>query len=460
MDWLIQAEKYENEMIKDLIALVNIPSITDEKTKTDNSPFGYQMRCVLDEALALGKRDGFKVKDVDGYVGVIEYGDNEEAIGVLGHLDVVPVSDGWKTDPFNAIVDEGYLFARGASDDKGPTIAAYYAMRLLKDNNIKLKRNIQLILGTDEESGMRCMQYYKSKEKLPLGGFVPDSVFPVVYAEKGIMNVSLHNKVDTVIKHLDAGQRVNIVIADAIAQVDKLPLNDLFNFYLKANDLKGELWQDASSSFYRIYGSGAHGARPYLGVNAAWHLFNFIGAAYHDEFASKTAFLLKDWMASNLNNRIEGVYLGNLTMNLGIVKIIDQHASLTLDIRYPNDIDEQIILSNINEAIAQQDYPLIATINTVKPPLFVNPESDMIKTLVDIYRKYTNDNFTPIMTMSGGTYARTLPNFVGYGAGFVNRKKPSHVGNAHENDEGIEIRSLVLACAIYAEALVKLTNIL
>jgi succinyl-diaminopimelate desuccinylase len=45
------------------------------------------------------------------------------------------------------------------NDDKGPTMAAFYAMRVIKEMNVPLNKKIRLILGTDEESGISCFKY-------------------------------------------------------------------------------------------------------------------------------------------------------------------------------------------------------------------------------------------------------------------------------------------------------------
>ncbi|MEA5026251.1 MAG: Sapep family Mn(2+)-dependent dipeptidase [Erysipelotrichaceae bacterium] len=458
MDWLKLAGAYEQAMISDIQRLVDIPSLLDEKSKKPQAPFGLKLREVLDTALAIGQRDGFKIKDIDGYAGVIELGDAAEAVGMLGHLDVVPVSDGWTKEPFKSVVENGIIFGRGSADDKGPTMAAYYAMRILKDQGIKLNKRIQLIMGCDEETGMRCMDYFRQQEDIPQCGFVPDAVFPVVYAEKGILDLRLSSKVQTVIKQFAAGQRPNIVIAQATALVAGDVQEILFDFYLRSNELTGEIKTDAQGVHYSISGIGAHGARPYLGVNAAWHLLNFIGSAYQDEFAQKTAYFLKDWMASRLNNRIDGVYLGFLTMNLGVVAINNGQADLTLDIRYPNELTSAVIIDRITKVFAAYDYPCTISVLSDLAPLFVNPQSALIKTLEQSYRLLTGDQFTPLRIMSGGTYARKLKNFVAYGAGMPNNALPAGVGIAHENDEGVMVKSLVQACAIYAEALFQLTR--
>jgi len=458
MDFLAAARAYQAEMIQDLTTLVNIPSLLDEKTIEDGAPFGLKLKEVLVTALNIGKRDGFKTKNVDGYAGIIEYGDGEKAVGVLGHLDVVPVSNDWQHQPFVSTLENGILFGRGSADDKGPTIAAYYALRLLKDAKVSTNKRIQLIMGCDEETGMRGIQYFKDHEAIPVCGFVPDAVFPVVNAEKGILDLAIKGKAKTIINRLVAGQRPNIVIAEADVVVDEQPKEELFAFYLTSNNLNGSVEKLETGTKYHIKGVGAHGARPYLGVNAAWHLLNFIGSAYQDSFAQKTAYLLKDWMAGNLNNRIDGVHMGFLSMNLGVVAIENGEVDLTLDIRYPNDTTSAMIVRNIQKAFSNNDYPFEIQILTDKAPLFIDPNSELITILANTYRKFSEDHFTPNRTMSGGTYARTLPNFAAYGPTFPNRQLPKKVGIAHEDDEGVEIESLILACAIYADALYQLTR--
>lgn len=458
MDWLKIARSYKQNMIDDLCDLVKIRSLLDENTAKINAPFGDGLREVLDVALAMGTRDGFKVMDIDGYAGIIEYGDQDEAVGMLGHLDVVPVSDTWTKDPFNPTIENGYLYARGSADDKGPTIAAYYALKMLKDHKIELKRRIQLILGCYEETGMRCMHYYKKHHKQPLCGFVPDATFPVVYAEKGILDLKIKGKNNSIIKKMTAGQRPNIVITEAEVQVCGNLKEELFMFYLATNDLNGDCRMIDNVSYYHIKGVGAHGARPYNGINAAWHILNFVGSAYDDQYAKNTATLLKDWMGKGLDINFDGVHLGFLTVNLGMVMIDDKVAELVIDIRYPNDIDSKHILTKIENKFKDKLYEYEIEIITDKPPLFVDPNSSLIKILMNCYQEYTNDHSTPPMTMSGGTYARTLENFVGFGANFVNHDHPSTVGVAHEDDEAIKINNIIYASSIYAKALIRLAN--
>lgn len=140
MDFNTEVLKYKDDFLKDLNTLVSYESVRDESTKAENAPFGKNCRDVLDAMLDMAKRDGFETKDIDGYAGVVEYGQGEETFGVLGHLDIVPLGEGWTKDPLKVTLENGYIFGRGVMDDKGPALAGYYALKMIRDLNIPLKK--------------------------------------------------------------------------------------------------------------------------------------------------------------------------------------------------------------------------------------------------------------------------------------------------------------------------------
>ena len=458
MDWLTLAKEKELELIENLRGILAIPSLLDEDKATEKAPFGPEIRRALDHMLNMAKMDGFKVTDVDGYAGIIEYGEGDEIIGVLGHLDIVPIGEGWSKDPFAGEIDKGYIFGRGAIDDKGPTIAAYEALKIFKEQNIQTNKKIYLILGCDEETGMRCMDYYKKHAPIPARGFVPDADFPVIYGEKGILNVELKANTTTVIKKLVAGERPNIVIGRASATVSGKAHKELFEFYLSVNQLTGTVEEVGMETTYSIEGVFAHGATPQFGVNSAVHLLNFIGTAYQDEFAKTFAQLLSDYRGTKLNIDFNGAHMGELTMNVGIVKIEDQKEAITLDIRYPNDTSFETIMENIKQSVQTASFPIQVEVLAHKGPLFNDPNSELIKILDSSYRKYSGDNFSPLKTMGGGTYARSFENFAAFGPEFTHEPIPSFVGAPHQKDEAAKIEDLVKACAIYADAMYQLTR--
>ena len=89
------------------------------------------------------------------------------------------------------VVTDDAIIARGTLDDKGPTIAAYYAVKILNDMKVDWKKRIHIIIGTDEESDWKCTERYFQTEEMPTLGFAPDAEFPAIHGEKGITTFDL-----------------------------------------------------------------------------------------------------------------------------------------------------------------------------------------------------------------------------------------------------------------------------
>ena len=146
---------------------------------------------MLDLALEDARGYGFATRMFDGYAGDISMGNGEKTLGILCHLDVVPAGDGWTVEPFALTQKDGNLIGRGVLDDKGPALAALYAMRCVRDAGVELKDTVRLILGCDEETGMTDMAYYNAHTASPDYGFSPDAEYPVINIEKGGLHILL-----------------------------------------------------------------------------------------------------------------------------------------------------------------------------------------------------------------------------------------------------------------------------
>lgn len=452
MDYKLAARNRKNDIIDDLRSLVNIKSTVDIENKTDNAPYGPNIRKALDRFLEMAKRDGFKAVDVDGHAGYIEYGEGEELVGVLGHLDVVPLGEGWTKDPLALEEVDGYLFGRGSTDDKGPTVAAYHALKILKDNNVKLDRRVRLIVGCDEETGFRGVEYYKKHCEIPNFGFTPDAAFPVIYGEKGIIQLKLESSLDTIIKEIDAGEAGNVVLGIVSATISETTKPQAFKQYLNDFNLEGSCTKDS----YYIKGKFAHAMAPQEGVNAGVHMFDFLAAQHNDEYSQAIFNFLLDYNGAGLNINFEGEYMGKLTMNLGVLKVDPVSQSALIDIRYPDGFEAETIINTIKEAVTYKGF----TVNVLesKPKVFLDPQGSVIKILENVYRDQTGDTKSPLITMGGGTYAKAFDNHVAYGMEFPLEIKPDFVGDVHQADEAVSVESLINGCAIYAEAIVKLCN--
>ena len=149
-------DSYRNEYTEMLQRWIRVPSVRSDAE--DGAPFGRDVRKMLDTAMADARSLGFTVRDFDGYACDVTLGDAKEKIAVLGHLDVVPVGDGWTKPPFEGLIENGRMYGRGTNDDKGPALASLFAMKAIREAGIPLKKSIRLILGCDEESEWEDMK--------------------------------------------------------------------------------------------------------------------------------------------------------------------------------------------------------------------------------------------------------------------------------------------------------------
>ncbi len=444
MNWLKIAKNYKEEF-KDLsIKLLQIPTVL-EAYDPDNldEPFGPEIKRALVFMLDLAKKDGFLVKNVDNYAAHIEYGEGEEVLGVLGHLDVVPAGGKWTNPPFSATEIDGKIYARGAMDDKGPTIAAYIALKMIKDQGIKLSKKVRLILGCDEETEMRGVKHYLKKERMPDIGFAPDAEFPLIYAEKGIyMYDFISQTEENVIKSMKAGERYNVVPDECVCELDK-DLSKEFLAYLEKNEYVGRI----EGNQYTIYGKNAHAAMPDLGVNAIHLMVNFLKDHVEVPFIK---FMDKYLSFDNLGNKLGlscfDKEMKELTNNLAIVKYDGKDLRLGLNIRYPRNYNFQAGEVKMTELakVYGLEYKKIEN----SKPHYVSPDDDLIKSLHSAYKKYTKDETNEIFTIGGGTYARKLKKAVAFGPGF-----PGDVELAHQPNEFLDINKMIIAIAIYAESI-------
>lgn len=224
----LRVEKYFDEILKAVSKVIKIRSVMDKPT--ENSPFGEGPAKALDGVLKISHELGFETKNVDNYAGHITYGNKGELYGILGHLDVVPEGDlnKWDSDPYELTVKEGKMYGRGVIDDKGPTIGALYALKIVSEIILKPKNTVRIILGTNEENGSKCLKYYFKKEPYPEKAVTPDGTFPIVFAEKGnatykistLLNSDHHTK----LVYLKAGTAVNVVPekCEAIIKTEKV----------------------------------------------------------------------------------------------------------------------------------------------------------------------------------------------------------------------------------------------
>lgn len=446
MDFLSYANKYKNEMIEKLSELVSIKSTLVEQPEVVDAPFGSECVRALKYVLDLASSMGFTVKNIDNVCGHVEFGEGEEIVAVLCHVDVVPAEGKWVSDPYVARIEGDKLYARGSIDDKGPCISALYSLYILKELGYKPNKRIRLIVGTDEESGSRGLRRYLQKEKMPDTGFSPDAEFPLIYGEKGMMSIDIISKAEPSNLKIDSGTRYNIVPAEAVASfADFSDITSKFQGFLEEKGYKGTVTGDTITSL----GVACHAMEPRNGVNAALHLAEFLKDV--SPICNYAANHLKDSRLECDKLNFTDYEMGDMTCNFAVLKVSEGVGKIGLNFRYPVRWDVDKFLEEFTKIA--NSYNLEVKVLGISKPHYISPEDPLVKTLMNAYQEFTGDTKTPMQTIGGGTYARSLRHAVAFGQVF-----PGEEDLAHQANEYISISKMITSCAIYAKALVDLTK--
>ena len=444
----------EGPMTETLRRWIQIPSV--KGAPEPGAPFGREVRRALDQALSDGERMGFRVKNLNGYAGDIEMGRGEETIGILCHLDVVPAGDGWDRDPFSAQIVGDRMYGRGASDDKGPAVAALYAMKAVKDAGVPLKKKVRLILGCDEESGWEDMAYYQEHGDMPKTGFSPDAEYPVINTEKGLLHLRVEGPAagdGLKITAFCAGERPNVVPGSASCEIegDGETLLRAEAFAAKAGfPLTGRAEAPGRVTL-TAQGIPGHAAFPQGARNAIGQLLmtlRSLGAK--GAIAALADKVGMEYDGASLGVKVEDQLSGPLTCNLGMIRADEKNVFCTLDIRYPVLADPQAILSSIRAALGKAG--LSVTVDTLKAPHHVPEESPLVQALLQSYEEETGLKGRAL-AIGGGTYARCLKEGVAFCSAF-----PGDEELAHQAGEYLSIQGLMKNVAIFANAIIRLAG--
>ncbi|GAA0180276.1 dipeptidase PepV [Clostridium sediminicola] len=458
-------EKYRREIIKSVQELVRIKSVSEESK--DGYPFGEGPYNALKYVLDLGNDLGFITENVDNYAGHIEFGQGKEIIGILAHLDVVPEGEGWTYPPYGAEIYENKIYGRGTSDDKGPAIAALYAMKAVMDSGLEINKRIRLILGTSEETSSEDIKYYLSKKETPNLAFSPDAEFPVIQGEMGILEIKLMKKFKNTtknnirIKSISGGSAANMVpgICTAILDVYEIEKEKIKKIVDEFNSSqKGEILLEEDSDEMKIISNGisAHGGSPEKGKNAISQMMMLleeldIASSDLQEFiATYNSKIGMEYNGQSIGCGFEDDISGKLKLNIGIINFNKDLAEIILNVRYPITIKAEKVIDNMRKELDKADIEVIVK-NDMKP-IYMDEEHVLIQKLMKAYKKVTKDSEAKPKVIAGGTYARAMSNAVAFGAQF-----PGEPDCAHQKDEYIEIDNLIKCTNIFAQSIYELT---
>jgi succinyl-diaminopimelate desuccinylase len=459
-----EAEQMENwstetkEMIQDLQTLIRIRSVEGEVEP--GMPFGPGPAAALEEALRICDRLGFRTTNMDGYAGFAEFGEGEEVVGILAHLDVVPEGDGWEFAPYEAHISDGKIFGRGTIDDKGPAMAALYGMKRVLDSGIPLKRRVRMIFGTNEETGWGGIHHYVEKEGGVTVGFTPDGAFPLIHGEKGIMDVKfsrIFTQNETAVKllSLEGGNAVNMVPDAATAilggvgvEVWIQSIQDVID-----GDSRFELKKQGDQWSIKRIGKSAHGSTPEAGENAVSHLIDFL-LQHGIQDACLDSYMELIGLETDGNAfgcKMSDKY-GALTFNVGLFHYEKGEANFHVNIRYPISEREESVweamqsYASVEKGWAAEKFSHLA-------PIYREKQDPLVQTLMNVYREVTGDMEGEPFTIGGGTYARAMDNVVAFGPGLMGSDKL-----AHQPNEYIAIEELIALTEIYEKAITQLAK--
>lgn len=450
-------EQNQADMITAIQESIHFESVKAEPRP--GAPFGAENRTALDHALALAERLGFVTKNLDGYCGYAEYGAGEEYVAVLGHLDIVALGDGWSFPPLEGRIVDGQIIGRGSNDNKGPIIAALYALKAIKDAGIEFKHRVRIIFGCNEESGMKDMEYYVANEPMPVYGFTPDGSFPVVYGEKGGIHPFLSLEIvergqGNYIESISGGETMNIVPTEATAVI---VAEDSTRFAGLANATDGITAKVMDNKvFVSASGTAAHGSTPEKGDNAISKLLAFLSDKNLNGTIAEFVEIINRIIGREVNGQSLGIGYedepsGKLTLNLARIRCENDKVTVGCDVRIPVTFKPEQAADDV--AITAAANGLQLEIGKFTHPLYFPKDSYLVTTLNNIFCKHFGRNLEPV-TMGGGTYAKKLPNTVAFGMGIPGGKS----GNEHNADENCYIDELMFGTRVIAEAMLTLAN--
>lgn len=231
------AEQPEDMMFASLREFVSYKTVSSRPEFVEDCRRGASFLCNLFKRLGarvhmLSRDDQIHNPVVCAvFSGKREPAENRKRILFYGHYDVVPADrhhaeSKWSTDPFQVEGVNGYWYGRGVSDNKGPTMAALFAVTDLLQAK-QLENDVIFLIDGEEESGSRGFQEAVAENKSLIGKvdyillansyWLDDETPCLTYGLRGVLHATVC--VDSVYPDLHSG-------VDGSYMVDE-PLSDL-----------------------------------------------------------------------------------------------------------------------------------------------------------------------------------------------------------------------------------------
>ena len=462
---------HKEEFISEIQGFARIPSVSRADLAADGAPFGPDCRRVLDYALERGRHYGFDTEDLDGFAASIFLGDTDNALGVVAHLDVVPAGDGWVYPPFAAtyLPEHDMLVGRGVSDNKAAAVIGLFAMRMLRDFGWPLRHGLRLLCGMSEETGMQDMKALRERGfAFPRLSLVPDSAFPVNFAQKGSLDGEISCPCTGNLLSLDSGTVRNVIpdlaectlsaapeaVQSAMAAVDE---QDAAQLVIRPCE---------GGTYIAASGRSGHAAAPARADSALARLVRVLSQSNLLTGSCRSAVSGLAALTADSFGQSEGVACsdevsGDLTLVYGVAHLKDGQLTASVDSRYPISCNGEQLVENLRRDWERRGYQIVRM--RASEPFYMPREDARVQLLQSIYSSVTGREDAPY-AMGGGTYSRVVPNALTFGPGLPGAQfdlsfLPAGHGGAHGRDEIAVMSSVYTCCKIYTLALAALDEL-
>ena len=446
-------QQHRQEIIDDIARLVAIKSVCGEAAA--GAPFGPGPRSALTAAMEMASEMGLQCEDHEVLARAFVPGSGDKTVGIVAHLDVVPEGSGWNSDPYTLTEKDGWLIGRGVVDDKGPAVLALWAARFFALAPERPRHGIEVLLGTDEECGMRDLKQYLAAHRAPDFAFTPDGAFPVCNGEKGgFSGEFVSPPLDGVLLDFSGGFAHNVVPdrAEALVRLDASGLPAAEGITVTACPEGARI----EAAGIAAHASTPEGSRSAIGMIASY----LLGLAPVTGAERAALELVRDLAVSHDGEKLgiasqDGIFTP-LTIIGGQIWMREGVLTQNLDCRYPTSITGEEIAAQLEKRAQEAGMRLEGA--RFDPPFYIAPDSPAILALRDTYRTLTGKDDAPF-TMGGGTYARRMPNAVSFGIEDETMSYPPFAGPIHAANEGFPSDKLMEALVLFICALGRLMEV-
>ncbi len=442
---------YIADIIQDISDLVKLPTVYDAETATEGMPYGRALALGYEWMKEKALSDGFEVLEYDGHALAIRIkgSDKPHRIDIASHVDVVAPGGGWTSDPFCGSISEDYIYGRGTVDMKGTLILTYYALKYIKENKLPCHRELRLVIGCDEERTMQDMKYYIKKAGAPDFAFTPDGKFPYSLGEKGALMWTLECEMPSCIEEFEGGVQCNVISPYARAKLKGSSFAEHYRDYLHEYPYMATVDCDGEATTIMLQGKAAHASVPKEGFSATVYLLKLIAEVNGDPLAELLYRCFGDAYGKGAGIEYDIAPMGKLTINLGILTILQGKLTAQVDCRYPKGITSELLTEKLRETL----MPIRVMLSYDDAPTLADSESPYLKVLLSTYREISGEADAQPFISGGVTYSKAIPNCVAFGPA-----REGELPMAHQANERLELRRIPELFKLYKETMIRLAG--